>query len=216
MSMLYPAMNKLTEYIPNRYMMVNVVARRARQIAAEAEVTGEPLPEKPVTMAIGEVAEGRSTSATPLSRKTRPEVAVIAKVAVQAATYAIDKAYDYLLPEEEVGGQAGCRVLVPFGRGSPAHRGDDPLLHQAVPDKPLKAVRSLLDEDPVITERELRLALWMTRRYFCTFYDALRTVLPAAVWYRTGRLGPATAAAGAHTTGGSGMPPFAGWPADHG
>lgn len=39
MSMLYPAMNKLTEYIPNRYMMVNVVARRARQIAAEAEST---------------------------------------------------------------------------------------------------------------------------------------------------------------------------------
>ena len=35
--MLYPAMNKLTEYIPNRYMMVNVVARRARQIAEEAE-----------------------------------------------------------------------------------------------------------------------------------------------------------------------------------
>ena len=37
--MLYPAMNKLTQYIPNRYMMVNVVARRARQIAAEAEVS---------------------------------------------------------------------------------------------------------------------------------------------------------------------------------
>ena len=35
--MLYPAMNKLTEYIPNRYMMVNVVARRARQIAEAAE-----------------------------------------------------------------------------------------------------------------------------------------------------------------------------------
>ena len=34
--MLYPAMNKLTQYIPNRYMMVNVVARRARQIAIEA------------------------------------------------------------------------------------------------------------------------------------------------------------------------------------
>ena len=45
--MLYPAMNKLTEYIPNRYMMVNVVARRARQIAAEAEAKGEHLEEKP-------------------------------------------------------------------------------------------------------------------------------------------------------------------------
>ena len=56
--MLYPAMTKLTEHIPNRYMMVNVVARRARQIAHEAEVNGEPLEEKPVTLAIDEVAEG--------------------------------------------------------------------------------------------------------------------------------------------------------------
>ena len=57
--MLYPAMNKLTEYVPNRYMMVNVVARRARQIAADAEARGEHLTEKPVTMAIHEVADGQ-------------------------------------------------------------------------------------------------------------------------------------------------------------
>ena len=57
--MLYPAMNKLIEYIPNRYMMVNVVARRARQIAADAENRGEHLQEKPVTMAIKEVSEGQ-------------------------------------------------------------------------------------------------------------------------------------------------------------
>ena len=56
--MLSPAMTKLTEPIPNRYLMVNVVARRARQIAQEAEVNGEPLEEKPVTLAIDEVAEG--------------------------------------------------------------------------------------------------------------------------------------------------------------
>ena len=57
--MLYPAMNKLTSYIPNRYMLVNVVARRARQIAEEAEEHGEHLDDKPVTMAINEVAEGK-------------------------------------------------------------------------------------------------------------------------------------------------------------
>ena len=56
--MLYPAMTKLTEYIPNRYMMVNVVARRAQQIAQEAEAEGVALEDKPVTMAINEVAEG--------------------------------------------------------------------------------------------------------------------------------------------------------------
>ncbi|MCI8479803.1 MAG: DNA-directed RNA polymerase subunit omega [Oscillibacter sp.] len=57
--MLYPAMNKLTQYVPNRYMLVNVVARRARQIADAAEEACEPLEEKPVTMAINEVAEGK-------------------------------------------------------------------------------------------------------------------------------------------------------------
>ena len=61
--MLYPAMSKLNSYIPNRYMLVNVVARRARQIAEEAEVSGRHLEEKPVTLAIHEVADGKLTAA---------------------------------------------------------------------------------------------------------------------------------------------------------
>ena len=50
--MLYPAMNKLTANVPNRYLLVNVVARRARQIAQEAEDMGEKMDVKPVTLAI--------------------------------------------------------------------------------------------------------------------------------------------------------------------
>ena len=57
--MLYPAMNKLTANVPNRYLLVNVVARRARQIAQDAEDAGEKLEVKPVTMAIQEVADGK-------------------------------------------------------------------------------------------------------------------------------------------------------------
>lgn len=60
--MLYPAMNKLTSHVPNRYMLVNVVARRARQLAEEAEQAGEHLSEKPVTLAIHEVADGKLDS----------------------------------------------------------------------------------------------------------------------------------------------------------
>ena len=56
---LYPAMNVLTSVIPNRYMLVNVVARRARQIAQQAEDAGVHLTEKPVTLAINEVADGQ-------------------------------------------------------------------------------------------------------------------------------------------------------------
>ncbi len=56
--MLYPAMSELLKHIDSRYLMVNVVARRARQISIESETFHEPLPEKPVTLAIREVAAG--------------------------------------------------------------------------------------------------------------------------------------------------------------
>lgn len=57
--MLYPAMNKLLKQVPSRYQLVNVVAARARQIAAEAEEQGIALEDKPVSIAIREVAEGK-------------------------------------------------------------------------------------------------------------------------------------------------------------
>ena len=56
--MLYPPVAELLKKVDSRYLLVNVVARRARQIAAEAEAFQEDLPEKPVTMAIEEVADG--------------------------------------------------------------------------------------------------------------------------------------------------------------
>lgn len=61
--MLYPAMNKLTANVPNRYLLVNVVARRARQIAQEAEDAGIKMDVKPVTLAINEVADGKISAA---------------------------------------------------------------------------------------------------------------------------------------------------------
>ncbi len=56
--MLYPAMADLLAQIPSRYMLVNVVAQRAREIAQTAEDEGYPLEEKPVTLAIHQVADG--------------------------------------------------------------------------------------------------------------------------------------------------------------
>ena len=68
--MLYPAMTTLNKNVPNRYLLVNVVARRARQIAEAADETGEHLTEKPVTSAINEVAAGKlSTNNVDISIK---------------------------------------------------------------------------------------------------------------------------------------------------
>ena len=60
--MLYPPVADLLKHVESRYLLVNLVAHRARQIAAEAEEFQEELPEKPVTMAIQEVAEGKLTA----------------------------------------------------------------------------------------------------------------------------------------------------------
>ena len=57
--MLYPPVADMLKNVESRYLLVNVVAHRARQIAAEAEEFQEELPEKPVTMAIWEVADGK-------------------------------------------------------------------------------------------------------------------------------------------------------------
>ena len=56
--MLYPPVADLLKNVDSRYLLVIVVAHRARQIAAEAEAFLEELPEKPVTLAIREVAAG--------------------------------------------------------------------------------------------------------------------------------------------------------------
>ncbi len=57
--MLYPPVADLLKNVDSRYLLVNVVAQRARQIASEAEEYQEELPDKPVTMAIREVADGK-------------------------------------------------------------------------------------------------------------------------------------------------------------
>lgn len=56
--MLEPPMKDLLNQVPSRYELVNVVACRARKIASEAEDTGIPLEDKPVSIAIREIARG--------------------------------------------------------------------------------------------------------------------------------------------------------------
>ena len=60
--MLYPPVADLLKNMESRYLLVNVVAQRARQVAEEAEILQEELTDKPVTIAIREVAEGKLTA----------------------------------------------------------------------------------------------------------------------------------------------------------
>lgn len=110
-------------------------------------------------------------------------MAQIAKIAIEAAVYAIDRPYDYLVPEGMAVG-AGMRVTVPFGRGNRRSEGMVLAVQEAVADRPLKAVDAVLDEEAQLSAEQIRLALWMCQRYFCTFYDALHAILPIGLWYQ--------------------------------
>ena len=57
--MLYPTMPQLLKNVNNRYMLVNVIARRAREIAETAEDEGVSLEDSPVSMAVEEIAENK-------------------------------------------------------------------------------------------------------------------------------------------------------------
>ena len=107
-----------------------------------------------------------------------------AKVAVAKAIYAIDRPYDYRVPQELEGRlRPGMRVLVPFGAGNRGSDGIVLALSREGPEGGLKDVIAALDDQPVLDEKLLKLALWMRERYFCTVYDGVKAMLPAGLYY---------------------------------
>lgn len=110
-----------------------------------------------------------------------------AKVAVSAATYAIDRPYDYTIPDKLRNAvMPGLRVVVPFGRGNRRCEAIVLSVSDISPDKPLKAIESALDDSPVLSAEQLKLALWMRDRFFCTVYDAVHAMLPSGMWFKDG------------------------------
>ena len=108
----------------------------------------------------------------------------VAKIAVSAATYWIDKPYDYRIPMELADRvKPGVRVYVPFARGNRRCEGIVLALSDSSGYDKLKAILSVLDEEPVLGEEQFRLALFMRDRFFCTVYDAVKAMLPAGLWF---------------------------------
>ncbi|MBR4100557.1 MAG: primosomal protein N' [Oscillospiraceae bacterium] len=111
----------------------------------------------------------------------------VAAVAVESAAYAFDKAFHYLLPSELYRQHLeGCRVVVPFGRGNQKRVGI--VLSVSETDgedcKGLKKILSIADTAPILNEEQLLLMHWLKENTFCSYYDAIRAMLPAALQLR--------------------------------
>ncbi len=107
-----------------------------------------------------------------------------AKVAVSAAKYWIDRPYTYRIPEDMLE-QAlpGMRVYVPFGRGNRRSEGIILALSESCEHESPKYLLALLDKQPVLSPEQISLALFMRERFFCTVYEAVKTILPATLWF---------------------------------
>ena len=108
---------------------------------------------------------------------------MIGKIAVSAANFAIDKPYSYWIPRDMTLAP-GQRVTVPFGRGNRRAEGVVLSVEEGSREG-LKTVEAALDETPLLSPLQLRLAAFLRERYFCTFYDACRAILPAGLWFDT-------------------------------
>lgn len=107
-----------------------------------------------------------------------------AKVAVENTVYSFDKDFSYKVPENLKNScKVGVRVLVPFGKGNRKRQGII-LSFCCESSEKLKSIISVLDDEPVLSEEMINTAIFMKEHYFCTLYDAVKTMLPAGINYK--------------------------------
>ena len=112
----------------------------------------------------------------------------IAKVAVNDATIHFDKLYSYLVPPDfSESLWPGSIVLVPFGRGN--HPRMAVVLEvgtEEAPDPHLKSLLAAAPEKARLTPDLLELVHFLKDRYFCTWYEAVKAVIPYGAQYQPG------------------------------
>lgn len=110
------------------------------------------------------------------------DLPAIAEIYVEKAVYHFDKPYSYVVPEELAETlKRGCRVLVPFGGGDRTRQGMVVGIREVgTVDSKVKPVFTQLDDTPIFDEEAFSMALFLVKNTFCTFYDAVKTILPGA------------------------------------
>ena len=111
-------------------------------------------------------------------------MALLANVVVEKTTYAFDSPFSYYVPsalEESL--KPGCRVMVPFGAANRKRQGLVLSVEEetVIPEKPLKEVAAQMDAEPILNEEQLWLMKLLHERVFCTWYDAMKVLIPSGL-----------------------------------
>ena len=107
---------------------------------------------------------------------------MIARVVVENAAYSFDIPFSYQVPQQmQPDIRPGCRVLVPFGKANRAKQGLVLALEEGGEQENLKPLKTLLDYQPLLDSEQLWLLELLHRRTFCTYYEALRALVPSGL-----------------------------------
>lgn len=87
---------------------------------------------------------------------------LIAEIIIEQTAFSFDKPYSYAVPEDIKNTlKAGCRVVVPFGKGNTHRQGMVLKINEVQDDMPYKYIQRIIDDTPVIDGEMLKLCKWM-------------------------------------------------------
>lgn len=109
-----------------------------------------------------------------------------ALVAVSDTAYSFDSLFSYKVPKSLSDSiKKGKRVLVPFGKGNAIREGMVfECIQSSEDDQRLKAIIDVLDEECALDNEMLEMAKYLSETTFCTYYEAVKAVLPPAMRYK--------------------------------
>ena len=110
---------------------------------------------------------------------------LVADIIIEQTAFSFDKPYGYAVPSElEDTVKAGVRVVVPFGKSNTHRQGVVLSVYEDKTDPPYKKIERIIDENPIISQEMLELCKWMHEHCFCTYFDAVKSVLPIGVSFK--------------------------------
>lgn len=107
----------------------------------------------------------------------------IAEIVLEGATPGYDRKYSYSVSENFGDALAGCRAVVPFGRGDRKKQGMILSVRSGDADG-LKGILSVVDSEPVLNAEMLSMCEYLHEHTFCTWFDAVHAMLPVGIGYK--------------------------------
>lgn len=110
---------------------------------------------------------------------------LVADIIIEQTAFSFDKPYGYAVPQElKATLKAGCRVVVPFGKGNTHRQGMVIRVYSDETNPPYKDIIRIIDTAPIITQEMIELCIWMHEHCFCTYFEAVKAVLPIGISFK--------------------------------